>query len=133
MIYRNEFSGTQKKPSGKQTKPSGNPRGPGAAGKKEFDYTPYRRSIGHHRRGYKGEKGRLVKSGGTSEFFEYRIANVKKGAWTLGTRSFDTNGDKTPCYPCGADGTRIETKAKVEMDNRYLMALARKHANAPQG
>ena len=132
MIFPNEFSGAQKKPSGKQKKPNGYPRGPGGAGK-EFDYTPYRRSIGHHRRGYKGEKGRLVRSEGMSEYFEYRIANVKKGAWTLGTHSFDTRGDKTPCYPCGADGTRIETKAKVEMDNRYLMTLARKHANAPQG
>ncbi|CAM9750819.1 unnamed protein product [Pylaiella littoralis] len=111
--------------SGKQTKPNDKPRGPGAAGKKVFDYTPYRRSIGHHHRGYKSERGALVKSENTSEFFEYRISKVNKGAWTLSTRSFNTHNNNTPCYPCGVDGTRIETKANVKRDNRYLMKLAR--------
>ncbi|CAB1102557.1 unnamed protein product [Ectocarpus sp. CCAP 1310/34] len=60
----------QKYPSGKQSKRNGNSRGPGGASDKEFDNTPYCRSIGHHRRGFKGAKSRLVKSEETSEFFE---------------------------------------------------------------
>ncbi|CAN0286813.1 unnamed protein product, partial [Ectocarpus fasciculatus] len=118
--------------SGKQQKPNSNPRGPGGAGDKEFDYTRCRRSIGYHHRGYvKG--GELKMSDGRFEFFVYSIGNVEKGAWVLGTQPFNSRGERVSSYPYRGDGTRFPTKAKVEKNNSYLMGKARDHANAPQG
>ncbi|CAM9540620.1 unnamed protein product, partial [Ectocarpus sp. 8 AP-2014] len=41
--------------SGKQQKPNSNSRGPGGAGDEDFDYGPYRHSIGLHLRGQKNK------------------------------------------------------------------------------
>lgn len=133
MIYPDEFSGAVQ--SGEQENPNSNPRGPGAADVvKEFDYGPYRRSIGSDFRGQKTKKDKLVKlvrSKNKSKFFEFSIPSVNKGEWTLGTLPFDSNGENTrSSYPCGEDCVRIETAAKVERNNGYLMMNAREHGNA---
>lgn len=69
-------------------------------------------------------------SDGTSEFFEYRIGNVEKGAWVLGTQPFGSRGKRVSSYPYREDGTRFPTKAKVDRNNSYLMGKARDHAKA---
>lgn len=124
MILPNEFSGAAQ--SGEQEKPNPNPRGPGRAGVKEFDYGPYRRSIGFHYRGYK-ENGKLVMSGNTFEFFEYSIGNMENGAWILGTHQFSGKGKRLSSYPYRKNGTRLQTDAKVGRIDSYLKSLARDH------
>ncbi|CAN0297681.1 unnamed protein product [Ectocarpus sp. 4 AP-2014] len=97
-----------------QQKPNPNPRGPGGTGVKEFDYGPYRRSIGFHNRGNK-ENGKLVMSGNTFELFEYSICNMENGAWILGTHQFSSRGKMLSSYPYRKNGTRVQTDAKVEI------------------
>ncbi|CBJ31705.1 hypothetical protein Esi_0276_0021 [Ectocarpus siliculosus] len=112
--------------SGEQEKPNPNPRGPGGAGVKEFDYRPHRRSIGFHYRGYK-ENDKLVMSDNTFEFFEYSIGNMENGAWILGTHHFSSQGKRLSSDPYRKDGTRVQTEAKVMRNDGYLKNKARDH------
>lgn len=93
----------------------GQQRGPGAAEKKDFDYSPFREDIGTHYRGNKGDKGQPVASKGQPIFFLYRGLNAANaGAPTLGTHVFDSNGGKRiqSSYPCDKDGIEIAFNCK---------------------
>ncbi|CBJ26757.1 hypothetical protein Esi_0045_0006 [Ectocarpus siliculosus] len=125
--------GAKKKPSGIQQKPNSNPRGPGGAGRIEFDYGPYAISLGKHLRAQKNKKtGDIIISENPSEFFEWSVPSVNNGEGTLGTHPFNGHGDNTRAsYPCTKDGARIKKAPKLERGNLYLMQKAREwHQNA---